>query len=85
MTSEKKFDGVLDAYRAKNLDNVMTLTEILGTGTLVMGMIVDNTATVAAGAAIMFSSAAEIAGTYAKAYMEARLDYLANGRFTKLD
>jgi len=76
---------ILDTYRDKTADTLVGLVELGGLVALVAGVITDSSAMSIAGGAGLGSGVLAEGVSYAKAYLEATLDYKANNKFTKLE
>ncbi len=75
---------MLEAYRNAKHDEFYYKMTLIGLVGIVSGAIFDRTALAVGGGALCGLAVVEDCLEYAKAYMEARLDYLANNKFTKL-
>lgn len=76
---------ILDAYRDKEYDNWSLLAAISGAVILGIGISLKETPCTIGGATILSIPIIGHMFQYGKAYMEARLDYLAHEKFTKLE
>lgn len=75
---------ILNAYRDKRHDKVITGLGVTGLVALVVGVLIDSTPVSVGGSSLCGISIIDEGIEYTKAYMEARLDHLANNRFTKI-
>ena len=75
---------ILDAYRSKKGETLVGLVQLGGLVALVAGAITDSSAMSIAGGAGLGAGVIAEGIDYAKAYMEATLDYKANKKFTKV-
>lgn len=76
---------ILEAYRNKENDNWNILSGIAGAVILGVGIFLEKTPGTIGGATVISLPVINHIFSYSQAYMEARLDYLANERFTKLE
>ncbi len=76
---------ILDKYRDKSADTLVGLVELGGLVALVAGAITDSSAMSITGGVGLGSGILSEGVSYAKAYLEATLDYKANNKFTKLE
>jgi hypothetical protein len=76
---------ILEAYRSKHRDDTLGFVGFAGLVGLIAGVAFDNTALGVGGATLIGSATIGEAVEYGKAYMEARLDYLKNGKFSRLE
>jgi len=75
---------ILDAYRETKYDDLIRSVYVVGLVGLVIGISFDSTPVSIGGASLIGLSTVSGGIDYAKAYMEAKLDYLANNKFTKI-
>ena len=76
---------ILEAYRDKGGDKIKILEGIFGSVLLGLGVLFKETPLTIAGTTIIGIPIIHQVFEYGKAYMEARLDYLKNNKFTKLE
>jgi len=74
---------ILDAYRHKN--PLVGLVQLGGLAALVAGVVTDSSAISIAGGTGLGAGIIAEGIDYAKAYMEATLDFKANKKYTKLE
>ena len=75
---------ILHAYK-DNSERGLAVLQFGGLVGIALGAIIDSSGASIAGGAALGSGILGEGVEYAKAYMEATLDYKANGRFTKVN
>ena len=76
---------ILDAYKSKTTSKVTAALGVGGLAALVAGALIDSTPVSISGATGFGSAIVGEGINYMKAYFEARLDYLKNDRFTRIE
>jgi len=76
---------ILNAYKDKDSDTYDILIGISGAIILGIGIFLKETPCAIGGAFLTSIPIVNNIFDYSKAYMEARLDYIKNGKFTKLE
>ena len=79
--------GILEAYASFNDTEIkyMAVGAIAACFMIGIGIDKENVSSTLAGVSVLSLVPIKILGKYVVGYFEARLDYMQNGRFTKLD
>ena len=85
MDSKNQMNEILDAYRNKGFDIAATIFGTAGLVQLISAACIDNTSLSISGASFVGLAIVGEGLQYMKAYYEARLDYLRNNKFTRLE
>jgi predicted transcriptional regulator len=76
---------ILEAYTDKKSNSLSPLSEILGIAMVCTGILYDKNSITIGGMAFLGGGLISQAIEYYKAYCSAQLDFMRNGRFTRLE
>lgn len=85
MENEQDKHKILNSYKNNDTSQLEAVLTVGGLVSLIYGIFAGKTAATVGGAGAVFIASFDEALEYTKAYFSAKLDYMKNGKFTKLD